>query len=79
MENSTHWLDRPGLPRALWIAFAAILVVLVVAGVFVVHEHGGVMGSFGFYAWFGFAIGGVSIAASKIWKVAFKRKDTYYD
>jgi len=79
MENQTHWMDRPGLSRTLWIAFAAILVALVVAEIFVTHEHGGVMGSFGFYTWFGLAAAGVSIAASKMWKAVFKRKDTYYD
>jgi hypothetical protein len=79
MQNRSHWLDKPGLTRTLWIVFAAVLVLLVIAEFFVVHEYGGVMGSLGFHAWFGLAIGGVSIAASKMWKAVFKRKDTYYD
>jgi hypothetical protein len=79
MQNRSHWLDRPGLTRKLWIAFAVILLTLVVAEMFVTHTHGGVMGSLGFHAWFGLLVGGVSIALSKVWKAAFKRKDTYYD
>ncbi len=79
MQDRTHWLDKPGLERTLWIVFAVVLVGLVIAEFFVTHEYDGVMGSFGFYAWFGLAVGGVSIAASKVWKSVFKRKDTYYD
>ncbi|HCX14619.1 MAG TPA: hypothetical protein DGZ24_04815 [Rhodospirillaceae bacterium] len=79
MKTHSHWLDKPGLARILWVVFAIVLIGLVIADFFVTHEHGGIMGSFGFYAWFGIAIGGVSIAVSKGWKSVFKRKDTYYD
>lgn len=79
MQMHSHWLDKPGLGHILWVVFAIVLIGLVVADFFVIHEQDGVMGSFGFYAWFGLVIGGVSIAASKMWKSVLKRKDTYYD
>ncbi len=79
MSEHRHWMDKPGLARTLWTVFAAVLAGLVIAEFFVTHEHGGVMGSLGFHAWFGLAVGGVSIALSKMWKKVFKRKDTYYD
>ena len=79
MPEHQHWMDKPGLMRALWTIFALVLAVLVIAEFFVVHEPGGVIGSLGFHAWFGLAVGGIAIAASKMWKAVFKRKDTYYD
>ena len=79
MPERQHWMDKPGLTRALWTVFAVTLAGLVIADFFVAHETGGVMGSLGFHAWFGLAVAGTGIAVSKMWKAVFKRKDTYYD
>lgn len=78
-SGETHWLDNPQTPRRLWTGLIAILVLLLVAELFVTHHHEGFMFSYGFHAWFGFAVGGVSILASKGWKKILKRKDTYYE
>lgn len=78
-QNNTHWLDKPDTPKRLWTIFIAVLVLLLVAELFVTHHHKGFMFNYGFSAWFGFLIGGVSIALSKGWKKILKRKDTYYN
>ena len=79
MSERTHWLDRPGLSRRLWTAYAIVLAALLAIELTVEHHHVGLMGSLGFHAWFGLLVGGLSIAVSKAWKAAFKRKDGYYD
>lgn len=78
-SQASHWLDNPKTPKRLWTGFAAVLAILLVAELFVTHHHEGFMYNFGFHAWFGFLIGGVSILASKGWKKILKRKDTYYE
>ena len=75
----THWLDRPDTPKRLWTGLAVVLLLLLVAELFVTHHHEGFMFTFGFSAWFGLLVGGVSIVFSKGWKKVLKRKDTYYD
>ena len=78
-QKNTHWLDNPETPKRLWTGFAIVLVLLVIVELFVTHHHKGFMFKFGFSAWFGFLIGGVSIVLSKGWKKILKRKDIYYD
>ncbi|MDE0800604.1 MAG: hypothetical protein OSB02_07690 [Rhodospirillaceae bacterium] len=78
-QKNTHWLDNPETPKRLWTGFAIVLVLLVIAELFVTHHHKGFMFNFGFSAWFGFLVGGVSIVLSKGWKKILKRKDIYYD
>lgn len=78
-QSKSHWLDDPATPKRMWTIFAIVLVLLVVAELFVTHHHKGFMFNFGFSAWFGFLVGGVSIVLSKGWKKILKRKDTYYD
>lgn len=78
-QNKQHWLDNPATPKRLWLGFTVVLALLLIAELFVTHHHKGFMFSYGFSAWFGFLIGGLSILISKGWKKVLKRKDTYYD
>lgn len=75
-----HWLTRPETIRKLWILFAAILAVTVLADLFVAHHpHFGLDGTFGFGAWFGFASCVALVLFAKLLGVFLKRPDTYYD
>ncbi len=75
-----HWLVRPGTIRLLWIASAAILAALVVAGVFVHgHAYFTIDGIFAFNAWYGFLTCVAMVAAAKVLGVFIKRQDSYYD
>jgi hypothetical protein len=75
-----HWLTRPDTIRKLWIVFAVILAVTVLADAFVAHHpHFGLDGTFGFGAWFGFLSCVALIAFAKLLGVFLKRSDTYYD
>ncbi len=75
-----HWLVRPTTIRLLWIAFAIILVAVVLAD-FAIEPHPsfGLDGTFGFGAWFGFASCVVLIVFAKALGAVLKRPDTYYD
>ena len=75
-----HWLVRPTTIRRLWIAFAIILVAVVLAD-FAIESHPsfGLDGTFGFGAWFGFASCVVLIVFAKALGAVLKRPDTYYD
>ncbi len=75
-----HWLVRPRTIRILWIAFAAILAALVVAGGFVRgHGYFTIDGIFAFNAWYGFLTCVAMVAAAKVLGVFIKRQDSYYD
>jgi hypothetical protein len=74
-----HWLERPSTIRRLWIAFVATLATTVAAELFVErHSVFGLDGSFGFYAWFGFASCVGLILFPKLLGVFLKRPDSYY-
>ncbi len=75
-----HWLVRPGTIRLLWMIFAVILVVTVMADMFI-HHHGwfGLDGTFGFGAWFGFVSCIAMVVFAKALGAVLKRRDTYYD
>jgi hypothetical protein len=75
-----HWLVRPGTIRMLWMIFAVILVVTVMADMFV-HHHAwfGLDGTFGFGAWFGFVSCIAMVVFAKALGAVLKRRDTYYD
>ena len=75
-----HWLVRPRTIRILWIASAAILAALVVAGGFVRgHAYFTIDGIFAFNAWYGFLICVAMVVAAKVLGGFIKRQDTYYD
>jgi hypothetical protein len=74
-----HWLVRPATIRLLWLAFAAILGLSVLAGFFVrQHDHFGIESSFGFYAWYGFVTCVAMVVLAKLLGVLLKRPDDYY-
>lgn len=66
--------------RVLWIVFAAILALTVIAEIFI-HRHAlfGVDELFGFNAWYGFAACVALVAFSRLIGFVLKRPDTYYD
>jgi uncharacterized membrane protein len=74
-------LEDPATIRALWIASIVVLAVLVLADLGVHHhEHFGIDGTFGFYAWYGFAVCAAMVLVSKfVIGLVLKRRDTYYD
>lgn len=75
-----HWLVRPTTIRRLWIGFAVVLALTVLADLLVErHAIFGVEGTFGFDAWFGFISCVVLIALSKALGAFLKRSDRYYD
>lgn len=75
-----HWLVRPRTIRVLWVAFAVVLAITVVAGYFVHgHAYFGLDGVFAFNAWYGLTTCVVMIVVAKGLGILLKRKDTYYD
>ena len=78
-EKQTHWLLRPRGIRLLWLVFAGILGLSVLAGLLVhPHEHFGIEGSFGFYAWYGFLTCVAMVVLAKLLGILLKRPDDYY-
>ena len=74
-----HWLTRPATIRVLWLVFAAVLGLSVIAGLFVhPHAHFGIEGSFGFYAWYGFLTCVAMVVLAKLLGIFLKRPDDYY-
>ncbi len=80
MSKDKHWLMRPKTIKLLWWLFVGILVLTLVPGFFLhQHEHFGIEGSFGFYAWYGFITCMVMIVVAKLLGTFLKREDSYYD
>lgn len=78
--NDKHWLVRPSTIRLLWVVFAVVLALTVVAQVFVhMHPHFEIEALFGFYAWYGFGVCVLMVIAAKLLGFVLKRKETYYD
>lgn len=79
-DQDKHWLVRQGTIRILWVVFLAILAATVLAGLFV-HGHVtfGIEGTFGFFAWYGFATCVAMVVGAKVLGIFLKREDTYYD
>jgi hypothetical protein len=75
-----HWLVRPANIRRIWIAFIALLAVLVLLDLLIAkHPHFEIEGTFGFGAWYGFIACAVLVFGSKALAIFLKRPDTYYD
>ena len=75
-----HWLYRPGTARRLWIGFAIVLALTVLAGFAVdMHPHFAFEALPAFFALFGFGACVVLVFGSKLLGVLLKRRDTYYD
>ncbi len=78
-KEQKHWLVRPETIRLLWLVFAAILGLTVIAGLFVhQHDHFGIEASFGFYAWYGFITCVGMVVLAKLLGIFLKRPDDYY-
>lgn len=76
----TPWLSRPTTIRRLWLAFAAILLVSVLAQALVhMHAYFEVDGWFGFNAAFGFLSCVGMVLFAKLLGLLLKRPDDYYD
>jgi len=78
--EDTHWLARPETIRLLWRGGSVVLGLLVLAD-FLVPGYSSftIDGTFGFYAWYGFATCVAMVFAAKALGLVVKRKDTYYD
>ena len=75
-----HWLTRRETVRKLWIIFAVVLALTVLAEAFFpTKPHFSVEAIFGFSAWYGFLACAVLIAVAKLLGLWLKRPDTYYD
>lgn len=78
--EETHWLVRATTIRRLWWGGFAVLGVLVLADLVVApYPYFGIDGSFGFYAWYGFAVCAVMVVGAKALSQPLKRDDSYYD
>lgn len=76
----TPWLSRPASIRRLWLAFAAILIVSVLAQALVhMHAYFEVDGWFGFNAALGFLSCVGMVLFAKLLGLLLKRPDDYYD
>lgn len=79
MDKKQHWLVRPHNIKRLWIAFIVILVLMVIPGLFLrPHAYFGLDGSFGFFAWYGFAACAAIVIIARLLGFFLKRGDTYY-
>lgn len=75
-----HWLTRRETIRKLWVVFAVVLALTVIAELFVAHQpHFEIEGVFSFSAWFGFLACAGLIGFAKLLGAALKRPDTYYE
>ncbi len=78
--DEDHWLVRPETIRKLWIGFAIVLALVVLADLIAGRKsHFGIDGFFGFGAWFGFAACVILIVGAKLLGALLKRPDDYYD
>ena len=79
-ERNKHWLLREKNIRKLWLAFAAILLLTLIADLFVhQHDYFGLEDSFGFFAWYGFITCVAMVVIAKILGIFLKRPEDYYE
>ncbi len=79
-EDADHWLVRPASIRKLWIGFAVVLVLTVLAQAVVsIKGYFGVDAWFGFAAVFGFGACVAMVVVAKGLGVFLKRDERYYD
>jgi hypothetical protein len=79
-QKDDPWLVRPSTIRLLWVVFAVVLALTVLADLFIeAHPVFGIDGTFGFYAWYGFLSCVVLIFVSRGLGLFLKRRDDYYD
>jgi len=79
-EAEDHWLAQPQNIRRLWIAFAVVLAITVIAQLVIkVKGYFGIDGWFGFGAAFGFLSCLAMVLFAKGLGYVLKRPDDYYD
>lgn len=79
-DEPEAWLARRATIRGLWLAFAAVLVLVLLTQLAVGAEgHFGIDGSFGFAACCGFGAAVALVVVAKLLGLVLKRPDTYYD
>ncbi len=79
-DQNDHWLVRPGTIRILWWVFAAVLVLMVLAQLFIsVKGYFGVDGWFGFGAIYGFLACLAMVLVAKGLGYVLKRPEDYYE
>jgi len=77
--SDDHWLVRPSTIRLLWIVSSLVLAATVVPDFFIdQYDHLGIDGTFGFYAWYGFATCVGMVVFAKVLSIFLKRSDDYY-
>lgn len=75
-----YWQLLPENVRRLWLLFAGVLLLTLLPDLFIEqHEQFGLEGSFGFFAWYGFATCTVMVVVAKLLGFLLKRRDDYYD
>jgi len=75
-----HWLVRAKTIRLMWRGGFVVLALTVLSELLVEsYSSFGIDGTFGFYAWFGFAACVAMVLFAKGLGVFIKRPDTYYD
>lgn len=78
--SDDHWLVSPEGIRRVWIVFAALLAITVIAQALIkVKGYFGVDTWFGFAAGFGFICCVAMVLVAKVLGFALKRDDHYYD
>jgi hypothetical protein len=74
------WLVRPATIRKLWVVFAVLLALTVVAQLVIpIEGHFGIDGWFGFGAAFGFFVCVLMVIGAKLLGWFIKRPDDHYD
>ena len=75
-----HRLTRPETIRRVWVVFAIVLALTVLAeGLTAREAHFEIETLFGFNAWFGFLACAGLIGLAKLLGLLLKRADTYFD
>ncbi|MEM1155075.1 MAG: hypothetical protein AAGI44_13135 [Pseudomonadota bacterium] len=78
-DKSMHWLVRPSTIKKLWIGFAVVLFLLVVAQAFIyVKGYFVIDGWFGFGAVYGFVSCLIMVVVAKLLGPLLKRSESYY-
>lgn len=79
-ELQKHWLVRRTTIKRLWIAFAAVLFVLVILDFWIhPHAHFSADGMFGFYSAYGLLACAAMVLLAKALGMLVKRPEDYYD
>ena len=78
-KHRGDWLVRPRTIRILWVIFAGVLGLTLLADfLFDAHGHFGPNDTFGFNAWYGLLVCVAMIILAKGLGLVLKRRQTYY-